>query len=160
VTSQNAGQRVAPQGIHAILRFLVGSHYVGAVEQAVQEKWTEFYAPPGSHAHSLFVDGEIPEGEPVFKEFVLGFGSERRDLAFDGGLGAHFYVALTGCRYVAPRSEFLERLKDILYIKPQVSRRPYQDGILHQSHDESVQPKKRLKRDNNKGRTGVKVEDL
>ena len=58
VYSQNLAQRVAPHGIHALMRHMIGLSYLQTVQEVRQQDWVAYYATPGPNAHSLFMEGE------------------------------------------------------------------------------------------------------
>jgi len=158
--SKNAGQRVSPQGIASVIRHMIGCSYIGRVEEVRQEGWTMFYAQPGPNAHSLFAEGEAPEVDAVFKEVAIGYGAKAQVLDYDAKVEVYVFVEFRGVVYGTVHGSFTEKLHGILYIKPAVITRPHVILEAHVEADGTEPVARHQRRDPNRGRTGVAVEDL
>lgn len=160
VYSQNLSQRVAPNGIHALMRHMLGLSYLQTIQEVRQQDWVAYYATPGPNAHSLFMEGEAPDVPWVFKECIIEFGSKKTTLNLDPVVEVYVAIRFVGVPFDRLQTEFTDTLKQILYIKPVQGVSPHQPETDRLEADGTEAPKRRPARDTNLGRTGVAVEDL
>ena len=120
--------RVSEQGVKALMRWFAASQTFVERSHAITDTAVELVLAPDMYAHSAFAEGAAP-AEPPLAEAVLRFGSEPVELTYgDPGRVVHFYLELVGARYLAPHADFLDRLHQIIYLRPEFFIRPHAEG--------------------------------
>lgn len=164
IVSQRFSQRVSPQGVRAVVQFMSASGYIGPALQTEGRGWLEVHARPGDFAHSLFHDGSSTGVDPVFYEMGFRFGDQKLDLGYVTEEPVYFFLELRGAAFDQVTDAFLERIYDILYVRPAVAARLH-DGLRAREVDEdggSAAPESsvRKRRDRTDGRIGTSVEEF
>jgi|GEM_PF-4971486 len=120
IVSGNAGFRASDQGIKAVLTYLRNTQILAAKAQRLDGDDTYIELLPDAFAHLAFTEGIAPTGAPALLEGTLWFGPKAAPLPFaDNARLSHFRLELVGCRYGRVSDQFVARLQQILYLRPQ-----------------------------------------
>lgn len=127
ITPERDGFRVSREGVNAVLAFLGVSQLLTLREQVDGDEWTELFLAPDQFAHHLFRDGPAPPGGHPLLEAVLRLGTQPTGQPYGAQLGRPIYVylELVGARWPDVAQSFLERLQQILWMRPQASVKPH-----------------------------------
>lgn len=120
------GFRLSDQGVAALVRYLGVSQRLVLRERVSGDGWTELYFDPDLFAHYLFVESDAGD-LPALDEAVLRFGATSCTVPYGehAGKPAYVYFELVGARFSGVTRELRDRLQQMLYMRPQVSARPF-----------------------------------
>ncbi|TNF23564.1 MAG: hypothetical protein EP329_27235 [Deltaproteobacteria bacterium] len=151
------GFRLSEQGVAALVRFLGVSQLLVLRERVSGEGWIELYFAPDLFAHHLFVEDAVAGDGPALDEAVLRYGTAPCTVPYgdQAGQPTYVYFELVGAAFPHVTEELRDRLQQMLYLRPQVSARPFMPLPHVPSADSTVSREQVRAR-----RAAVTVEDL
>lgn len=127
----NPGFRASDQGIKAVLTYLRNTQILVPQIQRTVGDDTFIELGPDAFAHLAFTEGVAPTGAPAMLEGTLWFGPKPTALPFgDAARTSLFWLKLKGCRYARVSAQFVARLQQILYLRPEVLTAPHDPARL------------------------------
>lgn len=127
VVPRNRTQQFTPKAIKGLVNWLTFNQ-VGAIDEVIEQGdgWTEIFFTADITAHAIFEEGPAPEPQPTFLEGVIGYGRDGHQLDYGvTDASIRFYLELRGCLYEWPSDDLLERLDQMLYLRPESYRREH-----------------------------------
>ncbi|MCB9734746.1 MAG: hypothetical protein H6745_19350 [Deltaproteobacteria bacterium] len=127
ITPGRDGFRVADQGVRALLSYFTMTQLLALREQVDGDGWTELFLDPDQFAHHLFRDGPAPPGGAPLIEAILRVGAAATGQPYGAQLGRdiHVYLELVGARWPDVAKDFLDKLQQIVWMRPQTSVKPH-----------------------------------
>jgi len=146
----------------SIIRNLAVENICRPVAEAVAETWVEVYSEASSSAHDPFMKGAYDGAVPVFKEFVIRFGSKPCSIQFgDEDEAVLFFLEFRGVVFDDFLGEFRKRIADIACTGFDVYSRSHTKVPAHRKVPKSELPQgKKKKGGPSAGLVGTRVEEL
>lgn len=161
VLSEKPGFQLTESGARALMRFMIGKRWIGGVEEAIAEEWTELYMTPGATSHEMFIRGATDSDEPVYEELLLRFGKRTVEQPYGGTEQLPFYMEVRGCRYKEPRGVFRKAMLDLLHLRVRTVVRDHEPAPPHAVVPDDEVPKDVVKTDRRSGgAVGTRVEEF
>ena len=162
ILSHDTSLRMPDGAAASLLRYMAATQLALPKEEAVAETWSEVYCEPGPASHEIFIKGSYTDPEPVFLELAMRFGKAPAEVdTGEGPLQVAFFIEIRGARFKEPGGSFRKRLRDLLYIQPQVFARAHEALPPHREVPEGEEPTdKRKKPGAGGGLAGTRVEEF
>ena len=161
IFSTRARMRVSAAGVRSLVQFMNANAYIAQPMHTVGDGWEEVHAAPGDFAHAILHEGQSRGVAPAFHELAVRFGEAPLDLGYGTGEPVHFYVEVRGAAFDTITDAFLERVDQVLYVRPAYATRLF-EGLRPRvaADDAEAREAARKKRpDRTDGRIGVRIEE-
>ncbi len=159
VVPRNRAQQFTAKAVKGLVSWLTFNQ-VAELDEVIEQGdgWTEIFFHADITGHAVFVEGPAPEPQPTFFEVVVAYGREGHLLEYGvTDAPVRFYLEFRGCLYEWPSDELLERLDQMLYLRPESYRREH-EGLPERAEPG---PRKRGRAEPHvEMRAGTIVEDL
>ena len=157
---ENLDRLIAPRGGEAYMRYLATARVCRPTDEAIAEEWVEVYCQPDASSHEPFVIGGYSSDEPVYLEAAVRLGAKPVEIPFGvEGQKVNFFIEFRGCIFDTVMGKFLNRFKEILYVRPRVFVREHTALTPHREVPEDEIPIGKPKSKAGPGNAGTRVEE-
>ncbi len=160
VIPSRRSMKISPYGVRALIRFMSAKGYLGEVFESIGDDWTEVWCGPGDFAHALFHDGPSTGALPVFLEMGFRFGTASMELGYGIDEPVHCFLEFRGAAFDSLMDEFLDRVDEVLYLRPEYAVRVHGGLRLREELPEETLEPDQPRPECSDGRAGTRVEEL
>jgi len=156
----DAGFALSEAALRAFVREVAIRRWATPVAEAVAREWVVLDLEPGPDAHRLFDEGEAP-AEAAFERAMLHVSNAPTDRPFGLGPPTRFALTLYGARAEHLHGATLQRLRDALNLRLEVTARPAGDRpALPEVPPDQVRPPAATRTPPLSGPIGTRVEEF
>lgn len=156
LVSKARSRRVADQGLRALCRYLLAQGLVRDFRARELDDGLELVAQAGSLGHAFFYAGESVDREEPFRQLVLHHSAEPWVPEYGPEEPVFAAIELRETLYNFVTPDFLERIRQMLYLDCEVFCREHVDDVPMGDGDElAVDGANRAR-----GGTGTDVEEV